>query len=102
MTKVVEFDVDPHAEDAVLAAHHDRPRRAFEHHDHVVAALAADQRIGIVERAENGEVGAAEVGGDRHAVGRQPDLDAFRIGRGLLLRCAADKPDEAISGGDAR
>ena len=65
MTKVSDSHVDPDAEHAVLAPHHHRPRRAFEHDDDVVAPLPRDQRVGVFQRAEDGEVGAGEVGGDR-------------------------------------
>ena len=80
----LRFQVDPDAEHPVLAAHDHRPRRPLEHDDDVVAPLTRDQRIGVFQRSEDGEVGAREAGGDRDGVRRQPDLDAF--GRWWRLR----------------
>ena len=87
MTKVSDFHVDPHAQEAALLSHHDRARRALEHDDHVVAALPAYQRVGVLQRAEDGQVGTGEIGGDGDPIGRQAYLDRFRALRlGRLLR----------------
>jgi hypothetical protein len=53
--------------------------RPLKHNDDVVAALPADLRIDAVDGAEDRQVSAGKIRGDRDAVGRQADLHTLDI-----------------------
>ena len=55
-----------------------RLARADQRDDDIVALLAQDPGIGIVERAEDDQPGAGKVGGDADAVGGEADLEGFQ------------------------
>jgi len=60
--------------------------RSFERHHHVVLADGEKQRIGVRERAEDGEIGAAEIRGDGDFARRGANVEALHIGSGRLER----------------
>ena len=61
--------VRPHTQHARLAPHDHRLAWSDQRHDDVIASLLLKACIGIVERAEDRQVRADEVGGDCNPLG---------------------------------
>ena len=82
----------------MFLTHHDRGAGTEQGDDDVVSLLTLDAGIGIVERAEDDELGAVEIGGDPDPIRGQSDLEAldrFFLGAELgLTRRACDNSRE--------
>ena len=75
--------VDPDAEQPLLLAHRRDILRPLQRDDDVVLADGHQQLVGIIDRAEDGEIGAGEIGGDGDLGGRDPDLQPFALLDGI-------------------